>query len=242
MTPTWVLKLAASGHKAIADTVASPVSIELITAEHLDQCTTHLSKERCIVMASLLNKLCPMYGIKTKDVLHEFLANVLQESLEFQHKVENMYYRAQTLADTWPGRYSSTTKKPYSPNGKASKLAGKPKELAIDVYGGRMGNRPGTEDGWNLRGGGFIGLTGFYVYDAFRKYKGHKTVEETAEYVRGSDYGALDSALWFFCVLKDLMDEADRDEMIGIVKEINGGTIGLKDRMYYYKLVTKHVV
>lgn len=234
MIPAWIGALAAAGKKALDSNVAQPGSMELITAEQLDACTQHLSPQRCMIMAGMLNKLCPMYGITDKDILHEFLANVLQESLEFTHKVENMYYQAQTIVNTWKSRFPTIAD--------AAPYAKKPKELALKVYGGRMGNRPGTDDGWNLRGGGFIGLTGYYVYNEFRIYKGLKTVEETAEYVRGSDYGALDSALWFFCVLKDLMDEAERDEMIGIVKEINGGTIGLKDRMYYYNLAKKYVV
>jgi putative chitinase len=237
LMPAWVTGI---GKAAAGTADALPASIELIDGEQLQHCAVSLSEQRAMIMAGLLNKLCPAYGITTKDVLHEFLANVLQESLEFQHKVENMNYRAVTIVNTWPKRFYLMV--PAAGKLDANKYARKPKELAIAVYGGRMGNRPGTEDGWNLRGGGFIGLTGYYVYEAFRKYKGFKTVEEAAEYVRGSDYGALDSALWFFCVLKDLMDEAERDEMIGIVKEINGGTIGLKDRLHYYELVKKYVV
>lgn len=235
-TPSWVTGIG-KGAAGAVDTLPAPV--ELINGEQLQKCAVSLSKERALIMAGLLNKLCPAYGIITKDVLHEFLANVLQESLEFQHKVENMNYRAVTIVNTWPKRFYLAV--PIAGRLDANKYARRPRELALAAYGNRMGNRPGTEDGWNLRGGGFIGLTGFYVYEAFKKYKGFKTVEEAAEYVRGSDYGALDSALWFFCVLKDLMDEAERDEMIGIVKEINGGTIGLKDRLYYYGLVTKYV-
>jgi putative chitinase len=235
--PNWINSIGTAAVKAVAKPVPA---MQLITAEQLQHCAISLSNERAMIMAGLLNQLCPAYGIVTKDVLHEFLANVLQESLEFQHKVENMNYRAVTIVNTWPKRFYLSTPAPGKLD--ANKYARKPKELALAAYGDRMGNRKGTEDGWTLRGGGFIGLTGYYVYEAFRKYKGFATVEETAAYCRDSDYGALDSALWFFCVLKDLMDEAERDEMIGIVKEINGGTIGLKDRLYYLKLVLKYVV
>jgi putative chitinase len=241
--PSWAVAGEALGAAArplpMTDQVAA---LELITGEQLEKCAPSLSKQRAAIMAGLLNGLCPKYGIRTKDVLHEFLANVLQESLEFQHKVENMNYRAQTLADTWPSRCAKNKYKPYVPNDLAISLARKPKETAIAMYGSRMGNRPGTEDGWNLRGSGYIGLTGYFVIEAFRKFKGFATVEQAAAYCRDSDYGALDSALWFFCVLKNLMDEAERDEMIGIVKEINGGLIGLSDRQRYYDAVKKYVV
>jgi putative chitinase len=244
--PSWLgSAVGAAGAKIMGIKPGQVVVVEeiqLITAEQLSKCAPSLSSQRAVVMAGLLNKLCPLYGIKTKDVLHEFLANVLQESLEFQHRIENMYYQAQTLANTWPGKFSQTSHKPYVPNALAQTLAKKPKDLAMYIYAGRMGNRPGTEDPWNLRGRGFMGLTGYWVMEEFRKFKGFDTVEKAAQYCSDSDYGALDSALWFFCVLKDLMDEAERDEMIGIVKEINGGTIGLKDRLYYYDLVKKYVV
>ncbi len=63
-------------------------------------------------------------------------------------KRENMNYRAARIAQVWPNRPE------------AVKFAGKPKELANSVYGGRLGNRPGTDDGWNYRGGGVDQLTG----------------------------------------------------------------------------------
>jgi putative chitinase len=238
-TPSWVNSIGLAAAGPVPKTEQAP-ALQLITGEQLGKCAVSLSAARAQIMAGLLNQLCPAYGIKTKDVLHEFLANVLQESFEFQYKTENMNYRAVTIVNTWPKTFYLTV----AAKGKldANNYARKPKELAIAAYGSRMGNRPGTEDGWNLRGGGFIGLTGYYVYEAYRKYKGFKTIEEAAEFARGSDYGALDSALWFFCVLKQLMDEAERDEMIGIVKEINGGTIGLKDRLHYYELVKKYVL
>lgn len=232
-TPSWIGLMAANAAKSVLE-VAAIKSIDLITSEQLMECAPSISEGRAVVMSGLINKLFPAYGIKTKDVLHEPLANFLQESLEFSFKQENMYYQAATIVKTWPKRFKSIKA--------AGPFARNPKALANEVYGGRMGNIPNTDDGWNLRGSGFVGLTGRYVLEAYAKYKGLKTAEEAAAYARDSDYGALDSALWFFCILKDLMDEAEKDDFIGIVKEINGGTIGLKDRLYYYDLVKKHVV
>lgn len=196
----------------------------LITAEQLRE-VTKLTAERSEEMADLLNDLGARYGVTSKDVFHEFAANVIQESGCFAHKRENMSYSAKRLVQVWPSRFPTlAAAAPYAHN---------PEALANKVYGGRMGNnQPG--DGWMFRGGGFIGLTGREVYIKYMNYKGYDNLKGTAEYVRNSDEGALDSAYWFFCVLKDLEDEADRDEFIGIVKSINGGTIGLKDRQYYY--------
>lgn len=235
LTPAW---LGAVMGAAVAEQQNKP--LPLITDEQLKACAPTLSIEKAGIMAGMINKLCPQYGITTKDQLHEFLANVLQESGEFAHKVENMNYRAETIVKVWPSRFYLNSPVPGKLD--AKKYARKPKDLAIVAYGDRMGNKPGTDDGWNFRGSGFIGLTGRWIFEMFSKYKGFATVEEAAAYCRDSDYGALDSALWFFCMLKDLMDEAERDEMIGIVREINGGLIGLDKRLEYYERVKNYVV
>ena len=61
---------------------------------------------------------------------------------------ENMNYSAARIKQVWPSRPE------------AVRYAGKPKALANEVYGGRLGNRPGTDDGWRFRGGGVDQLTG----------------------------------------------------------------------------------
>lgn len=61
---------------------------------------------------------------------------------------ENMNYSAARILQVWPSRPE------------AVQFAGKPKALANSVYGGRLGNRPGTDDGWDYRGGGVDQLTG----------------------------------------------------------------------------------
>lgn len=200
----------------------------LITADQL-RLVTGLTPERSEEMSDLLNEMGAKYGVTTKDVFHEFAANVIQESGCFAHKRENMSYSAKRMMAVWPSRFKTlAAAQPYAHN---------PEKLANLVYGGRMGNtKPG--DGWAFRGGGFIGLTGREVYTKYAQYAGYPSIEACAEDVRNSDRAALDSAYWFFCVLKDLEDEAERDEFVGIVRSINGGTIGLKDRQYYYDRLT----
>lgn len=196
----------------------------LITPEQLKLIGTKFTTARAIELAGLLNDACKRYGVKSIDEFDEFLANLLQESLECSHKTENMNYRAITMTKVWPSRFPTIAS--------AQPFARNPEALANNVYGGRMGNnQPG--DGWRFRGGGYIGLTGREVYTKYAKYIG-KSVEETADLVRSTDYYALDSAFWFFYILKSLRDEAINDDFIGIVRSINGGTIGLKDRQFYY--------
>lgn len=199
--------------------------VMLITAEQLRKVATSLTPQRSEDMAALLNELGAKYGVTSKDIFHEFAANVIQESMEFAHKRENMSYSAKRMMAVWPKRFPTMASAlPYDHN---------PEKLSNFVYGGRMGNTA-PNDGWAFRGGGFIGLTGREVYTKYANYAGYTSVTQAAEDVRNSDRAALDSAYWFFCVLKDLEDEAEKDDFIGIVKSINGGTIGLKDRQYYY--------
>ena len=199
----------------------------LITAEQLRQIEPQLTPARAKEMADLLNEICPKYSINTIDIFEEFLANVMQESGYFSHKVENMNYSAERIMQVWPSRFKTIAEaKPYARN---------PQLLANKVYGGRMGNT-NPNDGWLFRGGGFIGLTGREVYTLYSRYI-NQPLEQTAELVRTTDRYALDSACWFFAKLKGLIDEAEKDEFKKIVKSINGGYIGLADRQRYYDKV-----
>jgi putative chitinase len=207
---------------------------ELVTGEQLSACAPSLVPNRCKQLAIILNETCHKYKVIRKGTLHELLANLLHESGEFRLKEENMNYRAETLMKVWPKRFPNYDR--------ASLYAKNPKKLANMVYGGRMVNIPGSDDGWLFRGGGFIGLTGRAMYEKYQQYlKDGKSIAEVVDYVRTTDEGAMDSAFWYMTKYKDLIDDADRDDMIGIVKEINGGLIGLKDRQFYLAKVKKHI-
>ena len=94
----------------------------------------------------------------------------------------------------------------------------------------KMGN---TEegDGWRFRGRGLKQLTGRDNYTRFGKSVG-MTAEEAAEYV-ATPAGAIESACWFWDT-NNLNDIADTDDVKRMTKKINGGTIGLEDRMRRY--------
>ena len=216
----------------------------LITGQELREIAPKLTANRAAEIAALHNKIAPTYGIDTLDEFEEFLANVTQESGEYAHKSENLYYRPQRLAEVWPKTFSATKIRPYIPNDAAYKYAFNPVALGNFKYGGRYGNRPGTNDGFDFRGAGFIGLTFRSTFESYTVYLNKKngtnlTVEQVANLVRTSDEYAMDSAYWFFSVLKSLNDEAERDEWRKIVKSINGGFIGIEDREKYLARVKK---
>lgn len=210
----------------------------LLTVDQLRQIAPNMSARRAQDMTPLLNELCPTYGIDNKDKFEEFLAQVLHESGEFRAKTEDMNYSAKRLREIWPKRFPSTDF--------AKRYEYKPVELANFTYGGRMGNdRQG--DGWRFRGGGFIGLTGKSMYAEYTDYVNKRdrtslNVGQVADLIRANDRWALDSALWFFCVKRELIDEAVRNEMDIITYRINGGFIGKKSREEYYEAAKRILV
>ena len=86
-------------------------------------------------------------------------------------------------------------------------------------------------DGWRFRGGGILQLTGRYNYTEFAKAV-EKTPEEAVDYVR-TKAGALDSACWFWDT-NNINKYCDAQDIVGMTKRINGGTIGLDDRKKHY--------
>jgi putative chitinase len=117
----------------------------------------------------------------------------------------------------------------------ANAYARQPQKIANRVYGGRMGNGlEATGEGFKFRGRGYIQLTGKQNYTAF-----DKTVEEdilaTPDLV-ATKYPLL-SAAWFFYKngLQKIADEGATDAVVTkITKRVNGGTIGLPDRIKHF--------
>lgn len=208
--------------------------MSLITHEQLKLVVPTLSERQSKIIAEKINFICPKYGIKTKDVLHEFLANVAHESGGFSAKEEDMNYSAKRIMQVWPKRFTTINA--------ARAFANNPKALANYTYGGRMGNRPGTDDGYNFRGGGYMGLTGRYTYEKYRKYTGFDNLEELADAVRTDEYYAMDSAAWVFAVELSLIPLSIKNDFLNVVRRINGGTIGMEDRLQYYERAKKYLV
>jgi putative chitinase len=86
-------------------------------------------------------------------------------------------------------------------------------------------------DGWKFRGGGILQLTGRYNYTEFSKEM-EMSPEEATDYVR-TKKGALDSACWFWDT-NNINKYCDGQDIVGMTKRINGGTIGLEDRKKHY--------
>ena len=168
------------------------------------------------------------FGINTPLRLAHFLAQCGHESGGFRATQENLNYSAKGLRGIF-GKYFPT-------DALAEQYQRKPEAIASRVYGGRMGNgNESTKEGYKFRGRGYIQLTGKQNYTAFAKSIGEDTVANPD--LVATKY-PLASAAWFFSKngLNAIADKgADNTTVTLVTKRVNGGTIGLADRIKHFK-------
>jgi putative chitinase len=168
------------------------------------------------------------FKIDTPLRLAHFLAQCGHESGGFKVVNENLNYSAKGLL---------TTFKKYFPDEPTAKLyERKPEKIANIVYASRMGNGDkASGEGWKYKGRGYIQLTGKSNYAAFDKIVTEDIIA-TPDLV-ATKYPLL-SAAWYWDSRK-LNLEADKgatDAVVtAITKKVNGGTIGLSDRIKHFK-------
>ncbi len=205
----------------------------LITGQRVKQVVETLSLQRAENIAQLCREYCPAYGITTYDIFHEFFATLAHESGYFRRRAENMNYTAARIVEVWPSRFKTIAQAaPYARN---------PQALANKVYGGRMGNVL-PNDGWNMRGSGFIMVTGREMAEEYLQYKrwiNLLSAEKAMEKLRTEDTWAMDSACWVFAIQKKLIPLAIADKFETITRRVNGGLIGWADRKLLYNRSVK---
>jgi putative chitinase len=176
---------------------------------------------------SALAQLLPDYEINTAQRIAAFIAQCSHESAGFTALKENLNYRAATLRKIFPKYFPSDELAQQYAN-----MPNKQEAIANKVYASRMGNGPESSgDGYRFCGRGLIQLTGRDNYSWFAASLGI-TVEEASEYLQTFE-GAAQSACWFWETNK-LNQWADAGDILTLTKRINGGTIGLEDRIKHY--------
>jgi len=221
----------------------------MITPDILSKIAPSLKGERLVKYANGLDKICPQYGISTPDIMHEFLSNCLHESHEFTRLEEGLNYQSIALQKLFSRkRISMGDTINY---GRTKTHKANPVEIANRIYGGEWGRinlgniKP--MDGWIFRGAGIIQMTGRANVTKFTNYYNNKTgntytTEQIADLLKTDIEVGIHSACWFFAIAKQLIDEAIDDKMNEVVKKINGGYIGMPDRLKYYELCKKYIV
>jgi putative chitinase len=153
------------------------------------------------------------------------MANVEHESDGFAipNLVENINYSAKRMAEVWPNRFASADQV-------RERYGSKPgwqKRAFDDIYGGRMGNRPGTDDGSRYIGRGGPQITGRDGYREVGKRAGLPLLQFPELACDPSTQPAILAAFWTW---KTLNSQADAGDFVGCVRKWNGGTNGLADR------------
>ena len=168
------------------------------------------------------------FELNTPLRLAHFLAQAGHESGGFKAVNENLNYGAKGLLTTF--------KKYFPDEAKAKLYERKPEKIANLVYGNRMGNGPEPSgEGWKYRGRGYIQLTGKSNYTAFDAVVTESIINNPD--LVATKYPLL-SAAWFFHKngLHKIADKGATDAVVTeVTKRVNGGTIGLADRIKHFK-------
>jgi putative chitinase len=171
-----------------------------------------------------LEQCLPDYDINTPRRVAAFVAQCAHESGDFKFLQENLNYKAESLMRVWPKYFKDLAT--------AVRYAHNPERIANRAYANRMGNGDeASGDGWKFCGRGLIQLTGKDNYQSFAD--SIETELEDIPHYLATFEGAVQSACWFW-ENNNLNKWADLGDILSLTKRINGGTLGLDERMKHY--------
>jgi putative chitinase len=157
--------------------------------------------------------------------VRNFLAQTLHETCSLEKLEEDLRYSAKRLTEVWPSRFPTlAAARPYERN---------PEALANKVYGGRLGNKePG--DGWRYRGRGIPMCTGKDNYALVQKVTGLPVLKNPDLLAQPLPALQAGIAWWERRVPDALLGDPER-----VSHAVNGGDIGMEDRLALTELATK---
>jgi putative chitinase len=179
-----------------------------------------MDTSKILTLSTKYHSLLNTYEVNTPLRLAHFFGQLYHESKCVPIE-ENLNYSPERLGQVFP-KYFPTKEL-------ANSYGNKPNHIANRIYGGRMGNGvEATGDGWKYRGRGFIQLTG---KDNYMK----ATTDTKIDFYNNPDLlleepNAMICALWYWTKIKG-NKFADKDDIKTITYLINGGLIGLDDRI-----------
>ena len=218
---TWAMIMGEESHPQVQQ---QAVAVSNSTGLKLEKLKGHIPDAVIAMIPAVAQK----FQIDSALRLAHFLAQCGHESGGFRLTKENLNYSAKGL--------NGIFKKYFPTLESALPYERKPEKIANKVYGGRMGNGPeASGDGAKFCGRGYIQLTGKDNYTAFGKSIGEDVCANPQ--VVAEKYALL-SAAWFFNKngLHKMADGGATDAVVtSITKRVNGGTIGLADRIKHFK-------
>jgi len=187
-----------------------------------------------IMGKNTISKMKEVFFISSDAKIAHFVGQIVHETANFRYEKENLNYSDKGLRKTF-NRY-------FINNADRIAYAHNPEKIANRVYSNRMGNGDeASGDGFRYIGRGAIQLTGKNNYEQFANKMQNLQILNNPDLVIEKYY--FESALFFFDEnnLWHLCEEVNNQSIINLTKRINGGTNGLKDRMYltnkYYDML-----
>ena len=221
---TWGLIMGLTEQVSSPTVITEPAPVKSVGGLKLEGLRGHIPD----AVIAQIPDTAAKFEINTPLRLAHFLAQCGHESGGFRLTKENLNYSAKGL--------NGTFKKYFPTLDSAIPYERKPEKIANKVYGNRMGNGPESSgEGAKFCGRGYIQLTGKENYTAFGKSINEDILSNPDRVA--SDYALL-SAAWFFSKngLHKMADEGSSDTVVTkITKRVNGGTIGLADRIKHFK-------
>ena len=203
------------------DVVMTPKVVPSVGGLNLDKLKGHIPDS----VIAQIPEVATKFKIDTPLKLAHFLAQCGHESGGFKLVQENLNYSADGLKRIFPRHFPGTLAESYARN---------PQRIASRAYGGRMGNGDeNSGDGWKYRGRGYIQLTGKNNYSEFDKFVDENILENPD--LVATKYPLL-SAAWFFSrnCLNRAIDASDAT-VTSVTRCVNGGVIGLADRLKHFR-------
>jgi putative chitinase len=161
----------------------------------------------------------PAQGITTLLRLAHFMAQVSAETGGGRTFVESLDYSAERLLAIFPKHFTENTADQY---GRTSSHPANQKMIGNIAYGGRNGNRPGTDDGYNFRGMGLLQITGRSNYTAIGHAAGINLVDHP-ELIVDPNHALLIAAVEFS--RSGCLPFCDQDDILAVSSIVNVGHI-----------------
>lgn len=221
---TWAKLMGESVEAAAPVVITEPAPVASVGGLKLEKLKGHIPD----AVIAMIPDTAAKFQINTPLRLAHFLAQCGHESGGFKVTSENLNYSAKGLMGIF--------KKYFPTQQLAESYQRQPQKIANRVYANRMNNGPeASGEGFKFRGRGYIQLTGKDNYTQFGKAIG-EDIASNPDSVSGKY--ALLSAAWFWSKngLNKLADGGASDATVtSITKRVNGGTIGLPDRIKHFK-------
>lgn len=169
-----------------------------------------------------LGSIMAEFGITSVKAQAQVIAQTAHECAGYTVFQEGLSYSAQRLCQVWPSRFPTL--------GSAEPFARNPRALANKVYNGRMGNRPGSDDGYDFRGSGPLQHTGRDEFGRVQR-RTHLPVLSKPDWLRDPTHAdAMWRAACSYFVDRGALAPANVGNTDLVTRKVNGGTIGLADR------------